>query len=332
MTAAALATRPITGPVRVEVVRSDFVESVHAVRVAVVDPGGTLVLARGDVESPIFPRSSNKPAQAVAMLEAGLGSRGEYLALAAASHSGEPFHVAGVREVLRGAGLTEADLQCPPDLPIHDGARADVLRAGGGPERVYMNCSGKHSAMLATCVAAGWSTHDYRDPAHPLQQRVAASLTRLSGERPAATGVDGCGAPVLAISLRALARLGSTLARATEGSPERAVADAYRAHPAWMSGTGRDDELWMRAVPGLVSKGGAEGVHLLGLPAGGGLAVKVDDGNARAVGPVVVAVLRALGVDAWTALAPLAQRPVLGAGAPVGELRVGEVRVGSGGS
>lgn len=309
-------------PLRVEVVRSGFVESVHTVRVGVVDPDGRLVLARGDTGSPVFPRSSNKPAQAVAMLEAGLGSRDELLALAGASHSGQPFHVEGVRRVLGAAGLTEDDLQCPPDLPGHEPSREAVLRAGGGPARVYMNCSGKHSAMLATCVTAGWSTHDYRDPAHPLQRRIADSLTRLSGQRPAAVGVDGCGAPVLAVSLEALARLGAALAVAAPGTPERAVADAYRAHPAWMSGTGREDELWMTHLPGLVSKGGAEGVHLLGLPDGRGVAVKVDDGNPRAGAPVLVAVLESLGIQTPPALAALAHRPVLGGGGPVGEVRV----------
>jgi L-asparaginase II len=318
-------------PVEVEVTRSGFVESRHTVRVAVVEPDGELVLARGASEEPIFPRSSNKPAQAVAMVEAGLGSHGEYLALAGASHSGQPFHVEAVREVLRRAGLDEDDLQCPPDLPGHEPSRDAVLRAGGGPARVYMNCSGKHSAMLATCGVAGWTTRDYRDPEHPLQRRIADTLTRLSGERPAAVGVDGCGAPVLAVSLHALARLGASLASAPPGTPERALADAYRAHPAWMSGTGRDDELWMTHVPGLVSKGGAEGVHLLGLPDGRGVAVKVDDGNARAAGPVLVAVLEALGVFEapgvdLDGLAALAERPVFGGGGRVGDVRVSRDR------
>lgn len=314
---------PVTaGPVHVEVLRSGFVESVHAVRVAVVDPDGSVALARGDIASPVFPRSSNKPAQAVAMLEAGLAFRDELLALAGASHSGQPFHVEGVRRVLAAAGLTEDDLQCPPDLPGHEPSRDAVLRTGGGPARVFMNCSGKHSAMLATCVAAGWSTGDYRDPEHPLQRRIADTLTRLSGQRPAAVGVDGCGAPVMAVSLRALARLGAALAGSGPDTPERAVADAYRAHPAWMSGTGREDELWMTQLPGLISKGGAEGVHLLGLPDGRGVAVKVEDGNARAGAPVLVGVLEALGVDCPSAVAALAHRPVLGGGVGVGEVRV----------
>lgn len=313
-------TAAASDPIRVEVTRSGHVESVHVVSAAVVDAAGQVVASWGEVGAPVFGRSSNKPAQAVAMLEVGLVAEGELLALAGASHSGEPFHVAGTRRVLAAAGLGEEDLQCPPDLPGHDPSRAAVLRAGGGPERVYMNCSGKHASMLAACVAAGWSTVDYRDPAHPYQRHVADTLTRLSGERPAWTGVDGCGAPAHAISLRALARIGAALTTAEAGSPERALADAYRAHPAWMSGTGRDDETWMLAWPGLVAKGGAEGVQLLGLPDGRGLALKVADGNARAAAPAAVAVLRSLGTDAATlaALSALAERPTLGGGLPVG--------------
>lgn len=307
----------VSDPIRVEVTRSGHVESVHAVRAVVVDPDGGVAAAWGDVTAPVFGRSSNKPAQAVAMLEVGLTAHDELLALAGASHSGQPFHVDGARKVLAAAGLTEDDLQCPPDLPGHDASRVAVLRAGGGPERVYMNCSGKHASMLAACVAAGWSTADYRDPAHPYQRHVTATFARLGGEEPAWIGVDGCGAPAHAVSLRALARLGASVVSAPVGTPERALADAYRAYPAWMSGTGRDDELWMTAVPGLLAKGGAEGVQLLGLPDGRGVAVKVDDGNARAAGPAAVAVLRALGLDV-TGLEALERRPVLGHGVPVG--------------
>lgn len=310
-----------TGPIRVEVTRSGMVESVHSVRAVVVEPDGTVVLARGDVESPVFGRSSNKPAQAVAMLEVGLTAADELLALAGASHSGQPFHVEAVRGVLARAGLTADDLQCPPDLPGHDESRLAVVRAGGVPERVYMNCSGKHSSMLAAAVAAGWSTYDYRDPAHPLQRHITATFARLTGEQPAVIGVDGCGAPAHAVSLRGLARLGAQVVSAPPGTPERALADAYRGFPAWMSGTGRDDEIWMTSLSGLFSKGGAEGVQLLGLPDGRGVAVKVDDGNPRAAGPAAVAVLASLGVDV-SGLGQLATRPTFGAGKPVGAVRV----------
>src|SRR3989442_11033466 len=140
------------------------------------------------------PRSSNKPMQAAAMLRCGLDLDGKLLALAAASHSGEAFHVAGVREILAGAGLGETALQCPPALPLDESEQHRILRAGGEPDRVHMNCSGKHAAMLATCVSAGWPTASYLDPGHPLQREIRRSVARLAGEEVTAAGVDGCGA------------------------------------------------------------------------------------------------------------------------------------------
>src|SRR5215469_16719263 len=151
-------------PVLAEVARSGLAESRHRGAVVAVGPDGEILqpgpvaMRAGAVEGPMFPRSSNKPMQTVAMLGCGLGLDGKLLALAAASHSGEDFHVAGVREILAGAGLGEDALQCPPDLPLDEPTRRRMVLAGAGPDRVHMNCSGKHAAMLATCVAAGWPT------------------------------------------------------------------------------------------------------------------------------------------------------------------------------
>ena len=142
---------------------------------------GSVQLPLGSAGEPMFPRSSNKPMQAAAMLRSGLDLPGKLLALAAASHSGEDFHVAGVREILAGAGLAAVALQCPPDLPLDEAARRAVLRGGGGPDRVHMNCSGKHAAMLATCVADGWPTASYRSPDHPLQQEIRRVDRRAGG-------------------------------------------------------------------------------------------------------------------------------------------------------
>ncbi len=242
------------------------------------------------------------------------------LALVAASHSAEPFHVDRVRKLLASAGLSERELRCPPDLPLSDTARVDVLRAGGGPAPVLMNCSGKHTGMLLTCVAAGWSTDDYRDPAHPLQQELRAAVEEISGEAVAAVGVDGCGAPVLAISLTALARAFLRLVEAASGTWERTVADAMRAHPELVSGTGATDALLMRAVPGLLSKSGAEGIAAVAVPGVGAVALKIDDGAARARLPVLVAALGHLGVRP-PALAQLAEVALLGGGLPVGAVR-----------
>lgn len=190
-----------------------------------VDQAGVVRASAGSTDRPMFPRSSNKPMQATAMLACGLELTGDLLALAAASHSGEDFHIAGARQILAQAGLSEADLQCPPDLPLDDTAKTEFLRAGGKPDRIHMNCSGKHAAMLATCVAAGWPTTSYRDPAHPLQQRIKQVVESLAGEPVTAIGVDGCGAPLMALSLAGLARSVSTIVQSAAGS----------AHGRWLT-------------------------------------------------------------------------------------------------
>lgn len=279
------------------------------------------MLARGDVESPILPRSSNKPAQATGLVELGYGERAELLALAAASHSGEQVHVDGVRRILGSVGLDEAALRTPAEWPAGEQAYRDAVLAGDGPRPITMNCSGKHAAMIATCVVQGWPLDDYRAAGHPLQQHLAGTLERLAGERVAATGVDGCGAPVMAISLAGLARTFSRAVLAEEGSPERLVADAMRAFPVHVGGSDRDVTLLMAGVPGLLLKDGAEGVLAGALADGRAFALKVDDGAERPRPLVTTAVLRHLGVDA-PALAGYDVLPLLGGGTPVGEVRV----------
>jgi L-asparaginase II len=191
---------------------------------------------------------------------------------------------------------------------------------------VHMNCSGKHAAMLATCVMAGWPTQSYRDPDHPLQREIKAALGRLAGEEVAATGVDGCGAPLFALSLTGLARAFRALVLAAPDSAERSVADAVRANPAWTSGTARSENALHRAVPGLLVKSGAEGVQAFALADGRAGAVKVEDGSPRAIPAITVALLRVLGADHdpgvdRDALGRIAEVPVLGGGQPVGEVR-----------
>ena len=310
------------GPVIAEAVRSGFVESQHHGSVAVLDASGALVASAGDVHGAIFPRSANKPMQATGMLRAGLRpADAADLALISASHFGEPFHVDRVRAMLGRAGLSEDDLRCPPDLPLSEPARAAVLRAGGGPARVQMNCSGKHAGMLLTCVVAGWPIEGYRSLDHPLQKALRSAVEDLSGTSVEAVGVDGCGAPVFALSLVGLARAFLRLVSASPGSLEREVADAMRAHPELVSGTLADDARLMHGVPGLLSKGGAEGVVAVALPGAGAVALKVDDGASRARMPVLAAALRRLGVDA-PVLAELDVYPLLGDGEPVGAVRL----------
>ncbi|MEH1056262.1 asparaginase [Micromonospora sp. CPCC 206171] len=305
----------------VEVVRSGFVEGVHRGSVVVIDAGGAPVAGAGDVTSPIFPRSASKPMQAIGMLRAGLPLTDPAdVALVSASHAGEEFHLARVAALLARAGLDGSALHCPPDLPVGEAAREAVLRAGGGPTRVQMNCSGKHSGMLLTCVAAGWPLDGYWRPEHPLQQRLTATIGEFTGEEVAAVGVDGCGAPVLAVSLTGLAGAYLRLVSAEPGSVERTVSDAMRAYPEMVGGTGAEDTRLMRGVPGALAKVGAEGVIAAAVPGVGAVALKIDDGAARARMPVLVSALRRLGVDA-PVLTEYAELPLLGGGLPVGAVR-----------
>jgi L-asparaginase II len=227
-----------------------------------------------------------------------------------------------VHDILDYAGLTADDLRCPPSLP-RDEATARRLIRSCPPDtepgsRVRFNCSGKHAAMLATCIVNDWPTETYLSPEHPLQLHIQRTVEDLAREPAAAVGVDECGAPSLALTLSGVARAFRALVLAEPGSPERQVADAMREFPEWTSGTTRDENKLMTSVPGLLLKAGAEGVDAFALPDGTAAAVKIDDGNARARTPVTVALLSMLGA------APpleLATSEVLGGGKPVGVIR-----------
>ena len=308
----------MTLPVLAEVIRSGYVEGTHTGSVLVVDATGATVRALGDVDRPIFPRSSNKPLQAVGLLAAGWRpAAAEQIALATASHSGEPGHLDVVRRMLAAAGLTEADLRCPPMLPLGEPAAHALLTAGRSATPLTMNCSGKHAAMLACAVTRGDPISSYDAPAHPVQQAVQRTLEDLAGEKVQHVAVDGCGAPQHALSLRGLARAYTALVR-----DHREVADAMRAHPWHVGGTDRDVTKLMERVPGLVAKDGAEGVYAAALADGAAVVLKIEDGAARARTPVLVAALRHLGVDG---LDDLATTPVLGGGRRVGDVRAVEI-------
>ena len=308
-------------PVLVEVWRSGFLESVHRGALVVLDADGAVVCAAGDVARPILPRSSNKPVQAAALLAAGWapGSAQE-LAIGAGSHSGEDGHRELAASMLAAVGLGPDDLGCPPALPSHEPTRAAWLVAGRAPERLAMNCSGKHAAMLAACVAAGWPTEGYLEREHPLQQAIEARLGGAAGEPVTAVVVDGCGAPQHALSLTGLARGVLSLVQAPEGSRDRSIADAMRAQPWFVAGTGRVDTDLMKAIPGLLVKGGADGVHVAALPGRGAVALKLDDGGDRGRTPALSAGLRRLGVSIED-LAPWLLAPVSGGDGVVGEVR-----------
>lgn len=301
----------------VDAVRNGYVESRHRGRLVLLAASGEVELSAGPADEPVFPRSSLKPLQAVALLEAGFPGRGASLALACASHDGEDVHVSGARATLAAAGLDEEALQCPPDLPSGHQAMLAWVGSGGRAARICHNCSGKHAAMVSTCVAAGWPVDSYRSPDHPLQVAIRARLESLCGPV-SGVAVDGCGAPAFAVPLVGLARGFACVATATDGAPAT-VAAAMREFPLLLGGSTRAVSDLGAAVPGLICKEGAEGVWAAALPDGRAFAAKLEDGGMRALPPVLAAALRYWGVDVpaverWSSVA------VLGGGAPVGAL------------
>jgi L-asparaginase II len=309
----------------VEVIRSGLVESRHRGSVVALAADGSIDWYIGAVDVPVFPRSCNKPLQAVGMLRLGLDVHDELLALAAASHSGEPFHLDGVRRILNQAGLDERALQTPPDFPLDEEARTAFIAGGAGKSSLAMNCSGKHAAMLATCVMNGWPVSSYLDADSPLQRSLLETFSELTGEAAETVGVDGCGAPLFACSLTGLARAFQVLTLAPVGSPEQRVAEAFARFPEYTSGSRRDEAALMRALPGAVAKAGAEACYAVALPEGRALALKIEDGGGRARPVVMAAALKHMEVSARNAdpqvLLRDADALVYGGGKPVGELR-----------
>jgi L-asparaginase II len=303
-----------------EVVRSGMVESRHHGSVVALGPDGTVVLAVGETDTAMYPRSANKPAQAAAMLRCGLPLDGELLALAAASHSGEDFHIMGARRILAAADLDEGLLQNVPGWPLDEIAMLAYARRGLEKSSIAADCSGKHAAMLVTCAVNGWNVGDYVTPEHPLQVAIHDTIEELAGEPVGPPGVDGCGAPLFAMTLTGLARTFRALALGPPDSAERQIVEAIRAHPQWTSGTLRDEARLIRSVPNLFAKAGAEGVYAAALDDGRAVAVKIADGSPRARPVVMAAALRRLGVD-YPVLDDLTHPAVLGGGQPVGEIR-----------
>jgi len=300
--------------------RAEFVESVHQVYAVVTHPDGSVEQAWGDPSQEILPRSANKPFQALAMLAAGAQLEGKYLALAAASHSGESFHLEAVQEMLAAAGLAEDDLQNTPDLPLDVPAQIAWCNAGHGKASLAQNCSGKHAGMLTACVAAGWPIENYLAPDHPLQVGVLDQLTAFD-ITPSVIVVDGCGAPAHSMKMVELAHAYGQLAAATDG-PRKQIADAFRQFPEFIAGTTRSNTAFMRLLPGAICKDGAEGVLAVGLADGRGVAIKVTDGTARSRYPALGAILRQLGVGDEPLWTRLADEPILRHGKPVGDIQI----------
>jgi L-asparaginase II len=292
----------------VDVTRGPLVESVHAVSACAVDASGRVVLATGDVEAPVFVRSAAKPFIAAAIVRSGAADRFAFddreLAVIAASHNGEPFHVAAVAGILAKIGLSVRDLQCGAHAPAYDPAALALATAKQPVTAVHNNCSGKHAGILALCLHLGFEPGGYLAPEHPAQQLIIAFCARMAGLNPVALpiGVDGCGIPVFAAPLRsaalAFARL-ATLEGLDDGDASALlrVRSAMAAQPRFVAGTGRLDTAIMEATGGrIVCKAGAEGVHGNALLREGlGLVLKVADGTRRAAAPAAIALLTDLG-------------------------------------
>lgn len=301
------------------VVRSGFVESRHFGVAVAVDPGGEVVFAAGDVEAVLLPRSTAKPLQAVGCIVAGAELSDEETAIAAGSHTGEDRHVALVDGMLKAAGLDREALGCPADRPQDEPTLFRSIAEGIGPEKVRMNCSGKHAAMLKAMVAHGDDPADYLDPQSPVQRVIAAEIERLTESSTGIVTVDGCGAPLLGMPLRGLALAFSRLAAADAGTADNRVAEAMRRYPELVGGKGHQNTEVMRLLPGVIAKGGAEGVIGMATSDGHAVAVKVIDGNPRATTALGLTLLEKCGYDVSAADA-LRDLPVLGGGKPVGHI------------
>ena len=302
--------------------RNGHDESVHYGAVVALEADGSVAFALGDAGAVVFPRSSTKPIQATAMVASGLSLPPRLLALVCASHDGRAEHLSTAKEILATAGLTEDALGNTADYPLDPDAQDAAIRAGGVKTALQMNCSGKHSGMLATCVHNGWDLESYLHVDHPLQQRITEMVPQLAGEEASFIGVDGCGAPAHALSLLGLARAFRSVALAPSSSAAGQVATAIRQHPEMLGGPTRDITLLIQGVPGLMGKDGAEGVFAIALPDGRAIALKISDGANRARPPVMKFALQALGVDV-SAVDPRAFDSVIfGHGKPVGSVRV----------
>lgn len=304
----------------VEVTRGSLVESKHYGDLVIVGPDGRVMWSVGNPYRVTYARSSAKPLQALPLIESGaaeaLNMTNEEVALACASHSGEPAHVERITAFLGRIGIDISKLQCGVHAPYHADAHAALMRSGQELTAIYNNCSGKHAGMLALAKYLGADLDTYLEPTHPVQQaifQVVQDVCGLSAEQ-IHIGTDGCGVPVFGVPLDRLAYAFSQFAN-PQGLPEpratamRRIRDAMMDHAHLVAGTGRFCSGLMEAAEGAVlGKAGAEGVYCLGvLPEGYGLCIKIDDGNARAAYPAVVEALRQSGIVSPTIIAKLSE-------------------------
>jgi L-asparaginase II len=282
------------GEVLAKVTRGDLVESLHLGHLIVLNADGSTYLSKGSPELPIYPRSAIKSLQAAAMLKAGLKVELNELAIICASHSGSQNHINLVTNMLTSRDISISQLKNAADKPL--GEKEKISWGDKQPSQLAQNCSGKHAGMLITCQQNGWDMKSYLDLDHPLQVAIKNEIEELSGEKVSAVSVDGCGAPLFAISLIGLARAISNLVKSTEVVHQQIVS-ACTKYPELVAGDGRLTTRMMQAVPGLFMKEGAEGVQVCALRDGRMIVIKIIDGSWRPVAPIIMEIFKGWGVE-----------------------------------
>ena len=300
--------------------RSGVDESVHFGAVVGLQSNGDIAFSIGDPHIQMFPRSSTKPIQALAMVRAGLALPTEQLALVCSSHNGEAIHQKTVLEILATVGLTESALGNTADYPMHTHSAHEAIREGKEKSPLQMGCSGKHSGMLVTCAINGWPLDSYLEQDHPLQQAITASVADVTGHDAFAIGIDGCGAPAHVVELVGLARAMRSMAVGEAGASGTAIYEAMSQFPYMVGGEKRDVTTIVSGIPGLFAKDGADAVYAAALNDGRAVALKMSDGVGRGTPTVLLAALAKLGIDISGVDASV-HEVVYGHGKPVGSVR-----------
>jgi L-asparaginase II len=301
-----------SGEVLAKVTRGDLVESLHLGHLIVLNADGSTYLSKGSPELPIYPRSAIKSLQAAAMLKAGLKVEANELAIICASHSGSQNHIDLVTKMLTSRDISISDLKNAVDKPL--GEKEKISWGEKPSSQLAQNCSGKHAGMLITCQQNGWDMKSYLDLDHPLQIAIKNEIEEQSGEKVSAVSVDGCGAPLFAISLIGLAKAISNLVKSKE-DPYKQIVSACTKYPELVAGDGRLTTRMMQAVPGLFMKEGAEGVQVCALRDGRVIAIKIIDGSWRPVAPIIMEIF-----SRWGVKMPDEGVKIYGGGSVIGEV------------
>jgi L-asparaginase II len=300
------------GEILATVTRGGIAESLHLGHLIVLNADGSTYLSKGSPELPIFPRSAVKSLQASAMLKAGLTVSDEELAIICASHSGNQSHIDLVIKMLEKRDISISTLKNAVDKPL--GEKEKIAWGEKPPSQLAQNCSGKHAGMLITCKQNGWDMATYLDINHPLQIAIKNEIEELAGEKVTEVSIDGCGAPLFAISLVGLARSISNLVKSKEPIHKQIVT-ACTTYPELVAGEGRLTTRMMKAVPGLFMKEGAEGIEVCALPDGRVIAIKIIDGSWRPVAPIIMEIFKR-----WGVVMPDESVKIYGGGSVIGEV------------